>query len=157
LLVGFCDTARVSADGRYAQDEERRLLYDENSGMQYDSFGDQALNGENDTIETQRENEALQRVVAKTSRYAHIFCLEGRAIDNPTATWSTSSKSRLKKHPHAKSPAHSHTLARALAWPDTSISSRSSIPTRIAPRAESRSTGCQTTTTSRCRRTDLQA
>ncbi|KAH7238721.1 hypothetical protein BKA59DRAFT_482936 [Fusarium tricinctum] len=35
--------------------------------MQYGSFGDQAINGENDTLESQRENEALQRVIAKTS------------------------------------------------------------------------------------------
>lgn len=36
--------------------------------MQYGSFGDAALNGEGDTAEAQRENEALQRVVAKTSK-----------------------------------------------------------------------------------------
>jgi hypothetical protein len=43
--------------------------------MQYGSFGDQSLNGENDTLEAQRENEALQRVVAKTSKYV---CDDGR-------------------------------------------------------------------------------
>jgi hypothetical protein len=37
--------------------------------MQYGSFGDQGLT-ENDTLEAQRESEALQRVVAKTSKYA---------------------------------------------------------------------------------------
>jgi hypothetical protein len=36
--------------------------------MQYGSFGDGTLNGEGDTAEAQRENEALQRVVAKTSK-----------------------------------------------------------------------------------------
>nr|WNZ75434.1 hypothetical protein [Trichoderma harzianum] len=50
-----------------AQSEENRLLYDDGNGMQYGSFGDAALNGEGDTAEAQRENEALQRVVAKTS------------------------------------------------------------------------------------------
>lgn len=35
--------------------------------MQYGSFGE-GLSGENDTIETQRENEAIQHVVAKTSK-----------------------------------------------------------------------------------------
>ena len=54
----------------FLQDEEGRLLYDEANGGQYGSFGDQALMGENDTVETQRENEALQRVVARTSRSA---------------------------------------------------------------------------------------
>lgn len=37
--------------------------------MQYGSFGDH-LSGENDAVETQRENEAIQNVVAKTTRYA---------------------------------------------------------------------------------------
>lgn len=37
--------------------------------MQYGSFGDQAINGENDTLKSQRENEALQRAIAKTSEY----------------------------------------------------------------------------------------
>src|SRR5690242_1907754 len=40
--------------------------------MQYGSFGDQAINGENDTVEAQRENEALQRVIAKTSEYVAL-------------------------------------------------------------------------------------
>lgn len=50
------------------QSEENRLLYDDGNGVQYGSFGDGALNGEGDTAEVQRENEALQRVVAKTSK-----------------------------------------------------------------------------------------
>ncbi|KAL7785926.1 late endosomal/lysosomal adaptor and MAPK and MTOR activator domain-containing protein [Trichoderma ceciliae] len=51
----------------YDENEEDRLLYDDGNVMQYGSFGDAALNGEGDTAEAQRENEALQRVVAKTS------------------------------------------------------------------------------------------
>ncbi|EGR44669.1 uncharacterized protein TRIREDRAFT_111991 [Trichoderma reesei QM6a] len=51
----------------YDETEENRLLYDDGNGMQYGSFGDGTLNGEGDTAEAQRENEALQRVVAKTS------------------------------------------------------------------------------------------
>lgn len=53
-----------SADGR-EQNEEARLLYED--GLQYGSFGDPAM-GDDETIEAQRENEALQRVVAKTSK-----------------------------------------------------------------------------------------
>jgi hypothetical protein len=41
--------------------------------MQYGSFGDQSMNGENETIETQRENEAIQTVVAKTSKYVEMI------------------------------------------------------------------------------------
>jgi hypothetical protein len=59
----------ASANDLFAQEEENRLLYDDANGMQYGSFGDQAINGENDTLESQRENEALQRVIAKTSEY----------------------------------------------------------------------------------------
>ncbi len=48
--------------------------------MQYGSFGDPALGGD-ETIEAQRENEALQRVVAKTSKLVnpsgHVGILRG--------------------------------------------------------------------------------
>lgn len=37
--------------------------------MQYGSFNDPAMGGD-DTLEAQREHEALQRVVAKTSKSA---------------------------------------------------------------------------------------
>lgn len=37
--------------------------------MHYGSFAE--THGGDDSIEAQRENEALQQVVAKTSRYAH--------------------------------------------------------------------------------------
>ncbi|KAM5342790.1 hypothetical protein ACJ41O_013756 [Fusarium nematophilum] len=66
--MGACASCLGRRDGdAYEEDEENRLLYDDANGMQYGSFGDQALSGENDTLEAQRENEALQRVVAKTS------------------------------------------------------------------------------------------
>jgi hypothetical protein len=51
------------------QTEENRLLYDDGNGMQYGSFNDPAMSGD-DTIEAQREHEALQRVIAKTSKSA---------------------------------------------------------------------------------------
>lgn len=35
--------------------------------MQYGSFGDHQMTGQNDPLEAQREIEALQRVVARTS------------------------------------------------------------------------------------------
>ncbi|RSL55456.1 hypothetical protein CEP54_009340 [Fusarium duplospermum] len=66
--MGACASCLGRRDGdAYDEEEENRLLYDDTNGMQYGSFGDQSLNGENDTLEAQRENEALQRVVAKTS------------------------------------------------------------------------------------------
>ncbi|KAF5670207.1 hypothetical protein FHETE_4579 [Fusarium heterosporum] len=60
---------KALANDLFTKEEENRLLYDDANGMQYGSFGDQAINGENDTLESQRENEALQRVIAKTSEY----------------------------------------------------------------------------------------
>lgn len=51
------------------QNEDNRLLYDDGNGIQYGSFGDSVLNGDSETAEAQRETEALQRVVAKTSKF----------------------------------------------------------------------------------------
>lgn len=61
-----CDSS--GANYVLLQSEENRLLYGDGNDVQYGSFGDAALNGEGDTAEVQRENEALQRVVAKTSK-----------------------------------------------------------------------------------------
>ncbi|KAG7109678.1 hypothetical protein HYQ44_011662 [Verticillium longisporum] len=51
----------------FDEDEESRLLFDDPNGIHYGSFGDQSMSGQEDPVEVQRENEALQRVVAKTS------------------------------------------------------------------------------------------
>lgn len=51
------------------QDEESRLLLDDPNNFQYGSFGDQNMNAQADPLESQREIEALQKVVAKTSKY----------------------------------------------------------------------------------------
>ncbi|KAH8902064.1 hypothetical protein BR93DRAFT_363643 [Coniochaeta sp. PMI_546] len=51
----------------YDEDDESRLLFDDANGMHYGSFGEQQVNGQEDPQETQREIEALQRVVARTS------------------------------------------------------------------------------------------
>jgi hypothetical protein len=50
------------------QDEDTGLLYDDANGIQYGSFGDHAVNGESDTVEVQRENEAIQHVISRTSK-----------------------------------------------------------------------------------------
>ncbi|CAI0646407.1 hypothetical protein GCG54_00011694 [Colletotrichum gloeosporioides] len=56
----------------YDEDEESRLLYDDPNNVHYGSFGEQSVNGQEDPMEVQRETEALQRVVAKTSENANI-------------------------------------------------------------------------------------
>lgn len=50
----------------WIQDEEAPL-FDDPANLQYGSFGEQNLTGQDDDMEAQREMEALQRVVAKTS------------------------------------------------------------------------------------------
>jgi hypothetical protein len=52
------------------QDDESRLLLDDPNSYQYGSFSEQNMNTHADALETQREIEALQKVVAKTSKYA---------------------------------------------------------------------------------------
>ncbi|KAH7027989.1 late endosomal/lysosomal adaptor and MAPK and MTOR activator-domain-containing protein [Microdochium trichocladiopsis] len=51
----------------YDEDDLSRLLSDEANNNQYGSFGDQHLHAQADPLESQRETEALQRVVARTS------------------------------------------------------------------------------------------
>ncbi|KAF3352035.1 hypothetical protein VdG1_09489 [Verticillium dahliae VDG1] len=58
---------RILLTAACLQDEESRLLFDDPNGIHYGSFGDQSMSGQEDPVEVQRENEALQRVVAKTS------------------------------------------------------------------------------------------
>ncbi|KAI1760035.1 late endosomal/lysosomal adaptor and MAPK and MTOR activator-domain-containing protein [Hypoxylon sp. FL1150] len=51
----------------YNEDDVSRLLFDDPTSIQYGSFGDHSLNPQADPLESQREVEALQRVVARTS------------------------------------------------------------------------------------------
>ncbi|KAK8116476.1 uncharacterized protein PG998_004757 [Apiospora kogelbergensis] len=49
------------------EDDVSRLLIDDPNNFQYGSFSDQNMNAQTDPLESQRENEAVQKVVAKTS------------------------------------------------------------------------------------------
>ncbi|CAG9953660.1 unnamed protein product [Clonostachys rosea f. rosea IK726] len=62
--MGVCQSClgRRDRDG-LREDEETALIYEEEHGVNYGSFG------EHDSNEVQRENEAIQSVVAKTSKY----------------------------------------------------------------------------------------
>lgn len=52
------------------QDESSRLIFDDPNGHNYGSFGDQHVGvAQADPLEVQRETEALQKVVAQTSKY----------------------------------------------------------------------------------------
>lgn len=49
------------------EDDVSRLLFDDPNNMQYGSFAEHNANSQADPLESQREVEALQRVVARTS------------------------------------------------------------------------------------------
>ncbi|KAI0129885.1 hypothetical protein BJ170DRAFT_291157 [Xylariales sp. AK1849] len=49
------------------KDDVSRLLLDDPNNFQYGSFSDQTMNVQTDPLESQREIEALQKVVARTS------------------------------------------------------------------------------------------
>ncbi|CAJ2504914.1 Uu.00g123080.m01.CDS01 [Anthostomella pinea] len=51
----------------YDEDDVSRLLFDDANNIQYGSFGEHNPNPQADPLESQREAEALQRVVARTS------------------------------------------------------------------------------------------
>jgi hypothetical protein len=61
------------------QDENSRLLFDDTHANHYGSFGDQGAGTiQADPQEVQRETEALQKVVAQTSKYAQSHgCWDG--------------------------------------------------------------------------------
>ena len=52
----------------FRQDEEAPLFLDDGNNLHYGSFNDPHMNGQDDPAEVQREVEALQRVVARTSK-----------------------------------------------------------------------------------------
>jgi len=66
--MGVCQSCLGRRDSNaFQSDEDTGLLYDDANGIQYGSFGDHAVNGESDTVEVQRENEAIQHVISRTS------------------------------------------------------------------------------------------
>lgn len=57
-----------------SQDDEAQHLFDDPNSMHYGSFDQQHMMSQEDPQEVQREIEALQRVVARTSEYARRSC-----------------------------------------------------------------------------------
>ena len=51
------------------EEDEARHLFDDPNNLHYNSFDQQHMMGQEDPQEVQREIEALQRVVARTSEY----------------------------------------------------------------------------------------
>ncbi|KAI0477208.1 late endosomal/lysosomal adaptor and MAPK and MTOR activator-domain-containing protein [Xylariaceae sp. FL0804] len=66
--MGVCASCLgLRRNDSYDEDDPSRLLLDDPNHIQYGSFGEQNLNPQADPLESQREHEALQRVVARTS------------------------------------------------------------------------------------------
>lgn len=66
--MGVCASCLgKNSNDDYEEDDGSRLLNDDINNMHYGSFGQQQMTGQEDPQETQREIEALQRVVARTS------------------------------------------------------------------------------------------
>lgn len=55
------------------QEDETQHLFDDPTSMHYGSFEQQHMNGQEDPQEVQREIEALQQVVARTSKYVPLL------------------------------------------------------------------------------------
>lgn len=70
------------------QDDVSRLLFDDPNSLHYGSFSEHNLNTQGDPLESQREVEALQRVVARTAKYA---------TRSPTK-WQDSSANELRSN-----------------------------------------------------------
>ncbi|KAG6011340.1 hypothetical protein E4U54_008131 [Claviceps lovelessii] len=65
--MGNCQSCLGRRDHHdYEENDETCLLYDDGHGMQYGSFDDQYVGGD-ESVESWRENDALQQVIAKTS------------------------------------------------------------------------------------------
>jgi hypothetical protein len=54
------------------QEDEAQHLFDDPNNLHYGSFDQQHMMGQEDPQEVQREIEALQRVVARTSEYVPV-------------------------------------------------------------------------------------
>ncbi|KAK3349797.1 hypothetical protein B0T25DRAFT_519919 [Lasiosphaeria hispida] len=57
----------------YDEDDEAQHLFDDPNSLHYGSFDQQHMMGQEDPQEVQREIEALQRVVARTSEYMPLL------------------------------------------------------------------------------------
>jgi len=65
------------------QEDEAQHLFDDPNNLHYGSFDQQHMMGQEDPQEVQREIEALQRVVARTSEYV-LFASRAALILAPT-------------------------------------------------------------------------
>ncbi|KAG6010848.1 hypothetical protein E4U43_008526 [Claviceps pusilla] len=85
--MGNCQSCLGRRDHHdYEENDETCLLYDDGHGMQYGSFDDQYVGGD-ESVESWRENDALQQVIAKTSKYVRLV----RSVNITSLTYRNSS------------------------------------------------------------------
>ncbi|CAK7269192.1 hypothetical protein SEPCBS57363_003476 [Sporothrix epigloea] len=66
--MGNCSSCLGARRGSfYEENDSSRLLFEDDDGAHYGSFGEPAVNDQDDVQESQREFEALQNLVARTS------------------------------------------------------------------------------------------
>ncbi|KAG5930040.1 hypothetical protein E4U42_003201 [Claviceps africana] len=115
--MGNCQSCLGRRDHHdYEEDEETCLLYDDGHGMQYGSFDDQYLGGD-ETVESLREHDALQQVIARTSNsMVDVFEIEPHYAFGHVGTFIPS--------PHAERGSRAtrcHNLASKLSGKDGSV------------------------------------
>lgn len=87
----------------FDQDDEAQHLFDDPNSLQYGSFDQQHMTGHEDPQEVQREIEALQRVVARTSdNMVDIYDIvpQGKAAAAPADAAPTPSYAYADDEPH---------------------------------------------------------
>ncbi|KAH9907164.1 late endosomal/lysosomal adaptor and MAPK and MTOR activator-domain-containing protein [Xylariomycetidae sp. FL2044] len=83
----------------YDEDDVSRLLFDDANNLQYGSFGDHTMNPHTDPLESQREVEALQRVVARTSNnLVDVFEIGPQEFQRTPPTMFAGEDSRLARY-----------------------------------------------------------
>ncbi|CAK7263937.1 hypothetical protein SEPCBS119000_000734 [Sporothrix epigloea] len=66
--MGNCSSCIGARRGSiYDENDQSRPLFEDDDGAHYGSFGEQTINDQDDAQESQREFEALQNLVARTS------------------------------------------------------------------------------------------
>ncbi|OAA57098.1 hypothetical protein SPI_07479 [Niveomyces insectorum RCEF 264] len=71
----------------YEEDDDSRLLFGDADGAHYGSFGEPTLSSQDDAQEVQRELEALQRIVARTSNnMVDVFEIVPQGSNPPAIT-----------------------------------------------------------------------
>ncbi|KAL2890682.1 late endosomal/lysosomal adaptor and MAPK and MTOR activator domain-containing protein [Ceratocystis lukuohia] len=100
MMGAFCSCLGLSRNDYYDEDEERRLLEDDNVvGGQYGVLNDTPIMATEDGVEARQEFEALQRVVAKASdNMVDIFEIGDSARPTPAPFAYAGQENRLMRY-----------------------------------------------------------